>query len=98
MQNCRKRYGFQCKMVKKKYGIPMSSIGGGSLLSGIAQCYLQKIAFCSNYTYHSIFDPLQCFNVTDLIYFGNVMLREVAGNEKWTLVTHLCWSRFHTTK
>ena len=38
MQNCRKRYGFQCKMVKKKYGIPMSSIGGGSLLSGIAQC------------------------------------------------------------
>ena len=24
-------------MVKKKYGIPMSSIGGGSLLSGIAQ-------------------------------------------------------------
>ena len=36
MQNCRKRYGFQCKMVKKKYGIPMSSIGGGSFLSGIA--------------------------------------------------------------
>ena len=26
------------------------------------------------------------------------MLREVAGNEKWALVTNLCGSRFHTTK
>ena len=25
------------------------------------------------------------------------MLREVAGNEKWALVTNLCGSRFHTT-
>ena len=47
-EHCRKKYGFQCKIAekgmdsnakwwKKKYGIPMSSIGGGSLLSGIAQ-------------------------------------------------------------
>ena len=26
------------------------------------------------------------------------MLREVAGNEKWALVTNLCGSRFHTAK
>ena len=42
--------------------------------------------------------PLQCFNVTNSIYFGNVMLREVAGNEKWALVTNLCGSRFPNTK
>ena len=64
----------------------------------VHQFYLQKIAFCSNYTYHSIFDPLQCFNMTNSNYFGNVMLREVAENEKWALVTNLCGSRFHTTK
>ena len=64
----------------------------------VHQCYLPKIAFCSNYTYHSIFDLLQCLNMTNSIYFGNVMLREVAENEKWASVTNRCGFRFHTTK
>ena len=64
---------------KKKYGIPMSSIGGGSLLSGIAQ-WSSKVACIRKIVYNhdnDILSEVVCtfmykeFTNNSLIYFSS---------------------------